>query len=50
MNLSTARPLLNTYEDILNISSSELEGEMLKYNATKDMGFNPLMYPKIMKL
>ena len=39
MNFSAARPLLNTYEDILNISSSEQEGEMFKYNATKEMGF-----------
>ena len=40
INFSTARPLLNTYEDILNISRSELEGEMFKYNATKEMGFS----------
>ena len=50
MKLSTARPLLNTYEDNLNISSSSLEGEMFKYNATKEMGCNPLMYPNIIKL
>ena len=50
MNFSTAMPLLNTYGDILNISSSELEREMFKYNATKEMGFYLLMNPKIMKL
>ena len=43
MNFITARPLLNTYEDILNISSSELEGEMFKYFDTKDMYPNSLI-------
>ena len=51
MNFQSAMPLLfNTYGDILKLSNSELEGEMFKYNATKEIGFNPLMYPNIMKL
>ena len=41
-NFITARPLLNTFK-ILNISSSELEGETFKYNATKEMGSDPSM-------
>ena len=53
MNFQSAMPLLfNTYGDILKLGNSELEGEMFKYNATKvkEIGFNPLMYPNIMKL
>ena len=38
MNFSTARPLLNTYEDILNIGSSELKGDDVQVQCCKRYG------------